>query len=258
MLFGVYLKTLREAAGFSQDFISQQIEVSRPTYMQIEKDERELTVSEASKLSELFGLSLTDFLAQKSPKQHTSKAAKKTENDKEQDIRIHIPKFQEEKFKSVLLYVLDKVGAKPNIGETAIYKLLYFIDFDYYEKFEEHLTGASYTHNHFGPTPIEFAKLIAKMEKAGELERVRSSYFNYEQKKYLPRTGPNLQVLNAQELAHINEVLARLSDKSAKELSDYSHSDTPWKIHAQGEVLNYESVFYRDQEHSVRNYDDAL
>ncbi|QQS18171.1 hypothetical protein IPL68_06065 [Candidatus Saccharibacteria bacterium] len=44
------------------------------------------------------------------------------------------PQTNPEKLREVLLYVLGKVGAKPNVGETVLYKLLYFIDFDYYEK----------------------------------------------------------------------------------------------------------------------------
>ena len=71
------------------------------------------------------------------------------------------------KFKEVLLYILNKVGAKPNIGETALYKLLYFIDFDFYEKYETQLTGAKYIKNYYGPTPIEFEKIVEGMEKRG-------------------------------------------------------------------------------------------
>ncbi len=47
-----------------------------------------------------------------------------------------------------LLYVLNKVGCKYNVGETVLYKLLYFIDFDFYEKYEEQLIGATYVKNH--------------------------------------------------------------------------------------------------------------
>ncbi len=259
MIFGAYLKNLREKANFSQDFVSQKINVSRPTYILIETGERELTVSEAQKLSELFGLPLEKFLTLGEPSVHRQILKDKRKHaTSESEIRISVPRLKESKFKSVLLYVLQKVGAKPNIGETALYKLLYFIDFDFYEKFEEQLTGSTYIHNHFGPTPTEFQTIVKKMEKHGELERVRSSYFQYEQKKYLPRREADLRVLSARELAHIDEVLNRLSDKSAMELSNYSHSDIPWKIHKPGEVIDYESVFYRDQEHSVRNYDDEL
>jgi transcriptional regulator with XRE-family HTH domain len=257
MTFATYLKQLRENAEFSQDFVSQKISISRPTYMLIEKGERELTISEAEKLAELFGLSMEDFLNGIKPKSYTTKIDSQPEK-KNSEIRINIPKFREKKFKAVLLYILEKVGAKPNIGKTALFKLLYFVDFDYYEKFEEQLTGATYIRNHFGPTPVEFETLVQSMVKNGELEPVRSSYFQYEQKKYLPRVNPDLKILSAQELAHIDEVLNRLSDKGATELSDYSHSDIPWKIHKPGEEIDYESVLYRDHEHSVRNYPDEL
>ena len=252
------LRLLREQNHFSQEQLADALGISRPTYMQIEKGERELTISEAKKLAGIFSLSLESFLINNTsaPKEVVIESSAKQE--KESDIRIVMPRANVKKFKEVLLYVLSKVGAKPNIGETALYKLLYFIDFDFYEKFEEQLTGARYIKNHYGPTPIEFKKIVENMEEKKEIERVKSSYFQYEQKKYLPRREPDLRALSAQEIKHIDEVLARLSDKNANELSDYSHNDVPWKVHKSGEIISYESVFYRDPEHSVRNYDDEL
>lgn len=252
------LKLLREESHFSQEQLADELGISRPTYMQIEKGGRELTISEAKKLASILGLSLENFLSNAiSPSQEVILESAKKEA-KESDVRIVMPRANVKKFKEVLLYVLSKIGAKPNIGETALYKLLYFIDFDFYEKFEEQLTGARYIKNHYGPTPVEFKKIVENMEEKKEIERVKSSYFQYEQKKYLPRREPNLKALSAQEIKHIDEVLARLSDKNANELSDYSHNDVPWKVHKSGEIISYESVFYRDPEHSVRNYDDEL
>ncbi|MDP3948889.1 MAG: DUF4065 domain-containing protein [bacterium] len=256
--FSKKLRLLREQNGFSQGYIADKMDISRPTYAQIEKGERELTISEAKKLAHIFGLSFENFLSDSisAPKEIFLEAGIKT--DDKNDIRIVMPRANVKKFKEVLLYILSKVGAKPNIGETALYKLLYFIDFDFYEKFEEQLTGARYIKNHYGPTPVEFKKIVENMEEKKEIERVKSSYFQYDQKKYLPRRVPDLKVLSAEEIKHIDEVLARLSDKNANELSDYSHNDIPWKIHKSGEIISYESVFYRDEEHSVRNYDDKL
>ena len=65
---------------------------------------------------------------------------------------------------------LGKVGAKPNVGETVLYKLLYFIDFNYYEKYEEQLIGATYIKNHHGPTPIEFQAIVNEMIEKKEIE----------------------------------------------------------------------------------------
>lgn len=118
--------------------------------------------------------------------------------------------------------------------------------------------GATYIKNHHGPTPVEFKDIITAMKKNGDLEEVQSKYFTYTQKKYLPRKRPDLTVLSGREIEHIDEVLARLSDKNAKELSDYSHQDIPWLTRNYGERMSYESVFYRDDKYSVRTYDDDL
>ncbi len=267
------IKKLRLQNDFSQEFMAQKLKMSRPTYMQIEKGERELTISEAQKLASIFSMTLKDLLngdkpcltagRQKievdfKPVCRRGRKEKKIKKAAKQEIRISVPQQNLKKFKEVLLYILEKVGARPNIGETAIYKLLYFIDFDYYEKFEEQLIGAKYIKNHFGPTPIEFKKITDQMMEKGEIEKIKSKHFQYEQKKYLPRRSSNLKVLSAQEIQHIDEVLNRLAWKNAKELSEYSHSDTPWRVHKMGEEISYETVFYRDDDHSVRNYDDEL
>ena len=253
------IKELRKKNNFSQEYIARELSVSRPTYVLIEQGEREITITEAKKLAAIFSVSLEDFLAGKiSQHKVIIKQKKRVKKVTGPEIRIIMTQSNVEKFKEVLLYILEKVGARPNIGETAIYKLLYFIDFDYYEKFEEQLIGAKYIKNHFGPTPIEFKKIADQMMKKGEIEKVKSKHFQYEQKKYLPRRSPDLRILSAQEIQHIDDVLNRLSWKNAKELSEYSHSDTPWRVHKMGEEISYETVFYRDDDHSIRNYDDEL
>ena len=171
---------------------------------------------------------------------------------------IRVIKNNPDKLKQVLLYVLNRVGGKPNVGEVVLHKLLYFIDFDYYEKFEETLMGATYIKNHHGPTSVELDSIIKAMQKNGEIEAVESRYFGYPQRKYLPHKRPNLAKLSAREKNHVDEVLVRLSDKNAKEMEDYSHEDIPWQIAQHSEPLLYESVFYRDDKYSVRTYDDEL
>ncbi|MEK7625674.1 MAG: type II toxin-antitoxin system antitoxin SocA domain-containing protein, partial [Patescibacteria group bacterium] len=83
-------------------------------------------------------------------------------------------------------------------------------------------------------------------------------YFTYEQRKYIQVSSPDLSKLNGLELALIDDVLNRLSDKSAAELSEYSHRDTPWSTSDDGQEIPYESVFYRDSDHTVREYADKL
>lgn len=252
-----FIQQLRKKNNLTQEFLASELGISRPTYVQIEQGRRDLTITEAKKLSAVFGISFEDFLAGRAP-ERVVVLEKAGEKAAEPEMRISVPEQNLKKFKEVLLYILEKVGARPNIGEAAIYKLLYFIDFDYYEKFEEQLIGAKYIKNRFGPTPIEFKKITDQMLEMGEIEKIKSKYFQHEQKKYLPRRSADLKILSAQEIQHIDEVLARLAWKNATELSDYFHSDTPWRVHKMGEEISYETVFYRDDDHSVRNYDDEL
>ncbi len=255
-----FIQEQRKKHNLTQEFLASELGISRPTYMQIEQGTRELTVSEAEKLAKIFGISLENFLQEKETSiiVTVEKGEQQPMTNQTEDIRISVPQKNLEKFKEVLLYVLSKVGGKPNVGETVLYKLLYFIDFDYYEKYEEQLLGATYIKNHYGPTPIEFKDIVEEMIKRGEIVRVTSKYFNYPQQKYLPVKDPDLTKLkDARELQHIDEVLARLGDKNATELSDYSHEDVPWIVAEDNKPLDYEAVFYRTPKTSVRNYDDG-
>jgi transcriptional regulator with XRE-family HTH domain len=191
------IKKLRLDNAFSQGFMAKELGMSRPTYAQIEQGAREITISEAKKLAAIFSMSIKDLLdGNKKEIKVDFEKEKKAKKTGKQEIRISVPQQNLKKFKEVFLYILEKVGARPNIGETAIYKLLYFIDFDYYEKFEEQLIGAKYIKNHFGPTPVEFKKITDQMIANGEIEKVKSRHFQYEQKKYLPRRFPDLKILS--------------------------------------------------------------
>ncbi len=260
-----FIKALRNERGFSQAEIALKLDISRSSYIAFEQGKRELTLAEANQLSEIFEISLEDIqngkihmpdtLLEKNT--YVVKSKKRDLNDPTPEERISIPQERVEKFKQVLLYILAKVGGKPNVGQTVLYKLLYFIDFDYYEKYEEQLIGARYMKNTHGPTPVIFPKIIMDLEAEGAIEAIKSKFYKYDQTKYLinPNITIDLSTLSAQELAHIDDELDRLSDMTAKKISDLSHIDTPWKIAKEKEVLDYEFVFYRPEETSVREYE---
>ena len=252
-----FIQQLRKKHNLSQEYLASKLGISRPTYMQIEEGKRDLTITEAKNASNLFGLSLNDFLQEReTPIVITiEKDTKQIEGQKE-EIRISVPQEKKDKFKQILLYILKKVGGKPNIGMTALYKILYFIDFDYYEKYEDQLMGLIYLKNHYGPTPLLFGNLIKEMLKNGEVEEIKSKFYEFPQIKYLinPSIEPDLSILNGQEQEHIDSELARLSDMTAAELTEFSHKDVPWISAIDGKPLDYESVFYRTGETSIRDY----
>jgi len=252
-LLAQQVKALREQAGLSQEELARRIGLSRPALSQIEAGVRRARPDELVRLSQELNVSVGVLLGTETePKVCLARDAKPTEAKPR--LRINVPQKNLTKFREVLLYVLKQVGARPHVGETVIYKLLYFIDFDYYERLEEQLIGATYIKNRFGPTPVEFAKIVRDMEKKGELTRVEGKYFQYPQRKYLPLREPDTSVLTGREKELIDDVLHRLGDMDASRISDYSHGDVPWLGTAEGKPIPYEAVFYRVPPYTQRGY----
>lgn len=258
-----FIKKLRKEKGFSQLEIAEEIGISRSSYISFEQGKRELSLFEANELGRIFQISLDEIQQGKISKPKLKIVSKNKEYKKVLDnskilkdepyYRISEPQERVEKFKQILLYILSKIGGKPNIGQTVLYKILYFIDFDYYEKYQEQLIGARYIKNTHGPTPVIFAKIIKELEKTGKIETIKSKFYKYDQTKYLinPEVKIDLAGLSAQDLSHIDWELNRLSDLTATQISDLSHKDTPWIVAKERELLNYEHSFYRSDEISV-------
>ncbi len=235
MLKGKDIIKRRKKFGYSQEYLANLLGMSRPTLARLESGNRTLTVPEDVKLRELFGV---------------------INNAIYSGVRADIPKKNIEKFKQVLLYVTNKVGAQANVGMTVLYKLLYFIDFDYYEKYEEQMMGLTYFKNTYGPAPREFLPVVNEMKVDGLIEEIKAKHFMHDQRKFLPVKSPDLSLLSGNELKMIDSVLAKYADKSATELTRLSHLDTPWDVAEMGEDLKYEHAFYRTEEFSVGEYDE--
>lgn len=162
--------------------------------------------------------------------------------------------FDLDKFKAVVHYIISKCGFKDNVGRTVLYKLLYFSDFNFYEIYEESLTGEKYIKKPRGPVPVHFIDATNELKDEGKIQIRKESLNNHFRYKYSSQSGPDLSLLRDDELELIDEVIDRLSDLYSNEISEYSHGDLPWRLAKNDKELNYEAVFYREPEYSVRNY----
>jgi transcriptional regulator with XRE-family HTH domain len=252
---GLRITELRKRKGWSQEEMAKAINMSRPSYAQIELGNRGLDVLELNSLSMALGFSLDAFMSpnfwEADVLDHKEeKALKKNEE------RVSIPTLQIKKFKNVLLYILERCAGKPNVGETVLYKLLYFSDFNYYEIYEEHLTGAKYRKLPFGPVPQKLDTIILQMIEKNQIKKIKTQYHDYTQTRYIPLEKADLTLLKASETEVIDNVLLQMSDWTATTISEYSHEDKPWKATQMNDDINYELAFYRRPPYSVRNYDE--
>lgn len=254
---GNRIAELRKIKGLSQEELAKYVKISRPSLAQIELGNRGIDVLELQFFSNILGFSLDDFMSKEFNVSEVINLNEEKKLKKEEE-RISVPKLHLSKFKNVLLYILERCAGKPNFGETVLYKLLYFSDFNYYELYEEHLTGSKYRKLPYGPVPQNLDTIVHQMIKNKQLTRIKTDYHGYPQTRYLPLVKADLTDLKASEKEVIDRVIEQMSDWSAAAISNYSHKDMPWLASKEGEEINYELAFYRDAPFSVRNYGDEI
>lgn len=254
---GERIAGLRKRKGLSQEDLAKSIGISRSSLTQIELGNRSINIMEIQRLAIVLVFSIDELMSEDFSINQNFESKDVSGYQKNEE-RISVPAFQVNKFKNVLLYILERCAGKPNVGETVLYKLLYFSDFNYYELFEEHLTGARYRKLPYGPVPQKLDTIIKQMVDNNQIQRVKTDYYGYPQTRYLPLVKADLTRLKASEKEIIDRVIEQMSDWSASAITDYSHKDMPWRASKEGEEINYELAFYRDIPYSVRNYGNEI
>ena len=239
---GRKIRDLRLRFAITQDDLAKRLALKRQAIISIEKGDRDLSAVELARIAEIFDIS-TDDLFQKDI---IFEADTPLEDAKKP--------FERERFKQLILYILEKCGAKPNVGETVLYKLLFYSDFDYFEQFNRYLSGARYIKNHFGPTPVEFISVVKEMINHKEIMPITTDFHGKILRKYMPLINYS-GIFNDNEKKVIDEVVTSLSDKTATEISDYSHVDAPWALTEDGKVIDYKLVFDRKPPYTKHDYD---
>ena len=252
---GERIAALRKTKGLTQENLAKTIQLSRPSLVQIELGRRGIDLLEFYRLSLALEFSLDDFI---SPNFLANKLAGATAVSKAElpEERISTPVLDLSKFKNILLYILERCAGKPNVGEPVLYKLLYFCDFNYYELYEEHLTGATYRKLPYGPLPQCFEKAINQMLEGKQIQRIKTKYYNKIQIRYIPLIKADLAGLKAIEKEVIDNVISQMGDWTTTTISEYSHKDLPWEVADDGKDISYELAFYRESPYSVRVYDE--
>lgn len=163
--------------------------------------------------------------------------------------------FDKEKFKQILHYIIHQCGHLENVGKTVLFKILYFSDFDYYETYEEKMTGELYRKLEHGPAPRHFDEAVRELEDEGKIYQSieEGDYARY---KFLSLKEPDMDLLTGKEIRVIDRDMAKYCHMNATQISAFSHGDLPYKATGDNEIIDYELVFYRDPLFSVREYED--
>lgn len=193
----------RKSRGLTQEYVAQVLEISRPSYMKFEDGERDLSLSQADKLSKLLGIPLLE-----SPEKTQAGISK---------------------LRSMMLAFIRLAGADGDgrITKTKLAKLLYFADAQMYLVRNGHsISGLTYRKLPQGPVAYEYLQLIDDMvddhiidikfsglaQMIGAIEPIDIDRLNLE--------GDELEVIRL--------IAAKWKDRRTDALVNYTHEQPTW------------------------------
>ncbi len=157
--------------------------------------------------------------------------------------------LHKKKYEQVILYLCWKLGKEVR-GKKKLAKLLYYIDFDYYEKYQKFFTGETYKKLPMGPYPVSLKKITDEMKKQKMLsiEKIGEwdGYNPTEVYKILKK--PEISEFSAEEKKMLDRVIHKYGHLNGKELEDLTHSEAPYIGTEDKKEIPYELTFYRGTE----------
>ncbi|MBI2630855.1 SocA family protein [Candidatus Nomurabacteria bacterium] len=155
------------------------------------------------------------------------------------------------KYQNAVLYLCRKLKGEVR-GKKKLAKLLYFADFDLYEKIQKSITGDVYNALPMGPVPSSLEEITREMAKSKilEIEQVgeREGYNPTEVYKCL--TEPDLSVFSGEEKKMLDRIVVKYGHLNGKQLEELSHAEAPYVGTELRKEIAYELAFYRGTDFS--------
>ena len=215
--YAQFVQTLRNKRGFSQSELAIKLGMSRPSYIAIEQGKKELTLSEAEKLSEIFGVSLKEM---------------------ESGISANY-----EKYKQMILSYIRNAGSKDGcITKTKLAKLVYLADFAWFYNHLESMSGMQYRKIRYGPVPDSYFRAVDELFEDGQIEITPT-----EDGAMLisqTRNGAKIALseISKDEEKLIKSISDKWKDKNTQEIVTFTHNQLPYAVCLDNEIIPYELI----------------
>jgi DNA-binding XRE family transcriptional regulator/uncharacterized phage-associated protein len=223
------IEKARSMRGFSQEQMARALDISRPTYVNIETGKKELTISQAKTLASVLNIGLDDILGTTDGTMVFSDANTATE-----------------KYKQIILNAL-KSGADRDgkITKTKLAKLVYLADFIWYYFNSSPMSGMTYRKLARGPVADIYFRLLDELEESGTI--VREPKGNAILFSLVENEAPT-DKLSDEELDLIKKIGQEWIGKSTEDIVNFTHRQLPWQICRDGEVIPYNLITQEEPE----------
>lgn len=218
-----FIKELRLEKGLSQVKVAKKIGISRLSYIAFEQGKTELSLSEAIKLADFFGISLCEV---------------------EDGQKPNYQKYKE----MILAYLRKAVSFDGKILKTKLAKVLYLADFAWFYNHLESMSGMQYRRIKYGPVPDLYFRAIDELEEDGKITIDRKNEMILISENQTSKQQ-KLNLLSKNEINLINKISLRWKDRGTKEIVNFTHNQLPYLICEDNEIIPYELITQEDPDH---------
>jgi transcriptional regulator with XRE-family HTH domain len=219
-----YIKDLRTKRGFSQLELAKKLGLSRPSYIAIEQGKKELTLSEAEKLSAVFGVSLKEM---------------------ESGTFANYEKYKQ----MIMVYIRNAVSKKDGrITKTKLAKLVYLADFAWFYNHLESMSGMPYRKIQYGPVPDAYFRAIDELFEDGQIDITPTNDGAILISQTRNGAKMVLSEINKAEEKLIKNISDKWRDKGTKEIVTFTHHQLPYAICLDNEIIPYELITQENPE----------
>lgn len=219
-----FIKSLRTGRGISQLTIADKLGISRSSYIAFEQGKRELSLSEANKIADIFGITLPEMESGLAPNY--------------------------EKYKQMILTYLRTAGSRDGkIPKTKLAKLLYLADFSWFYNHLESMSGMQYRKISYGPVPDTFFRAIDELEESGKIVINRKTVGDKEMLLIGESEGnrnEKIKTLSSEESNLIKKIAAKWKNKNTNEIVNFTHNQLPFMICDDNEIIPYGLITQED------------
>ena len=157
---------------------------------------------------------------------------------------VHI---NEKKYKNAILFFAKKTQ-NGTLGKLKIKKLLYYLDFDFFEKYGKSVTGDEYLRFEHGPVPRMAEKILKQMEgKEIKITRRKIKEGLNDQQHIEALKDFDLSVFSKEELVMLDDIAGKWEKFTGTEMKMATHGEAPWISTEPDGVIDYNLAYYRNK-----------
>ncbi len=155
-------------------------------------------------------------------------------------------KINQKKYKNAILFFSKRIQ-NGTLGKLKMMKLLYYLDFDFFEKYGRSITDDEYLRFEMGPIPRMAEKILKEMNGKQikvTSRKVKEGYNN--QQHIEPLVDFDVNVFDKEELLMLEEIANKWEKFTGTEMKNASHGEAPWIATKPNDIIDYNLVYYRN------------